>query len=156
MPPTPPVAGTPPPPPRSALARLGSPVNACTHTVYVASQQQFLGTVSVIDTATCNATNTTGCHQRFPVVPTGRGPALVAVDARTGTVYVTNTSSATMTILNGARCNATVTSGCRKAIREQAVGSLPFGLAINPRTCTVYVTNLFQAGSLSLLKTTKH
>jgi DNA-binding beta-propeller fold protein YncE len=61
-----------------------------------------------------------------------------------------------VTILNGARCNATVTSGCRTATREQAVGSSPLDVTINPRTCTVYVTNTFQAGSLSIFKAARH
>jgi len=34
----------------------------------------------------------------------------------------------------------------RTAGREQAVGSNPFGVTINPRTSAVYVTNLFQPG----------
>jgi DNA-binding beta-propeller fold protein YncE len=139
------------------LGPFGLAINDRTHTVYVANNANgnSPGTVSVINTATCNATITTGCHQRFPVVPTGRSPVLVAVDTSTGTVYATDLSSATVTILNGRRCNAVVTSGCRQASREQAAGSQPFGLAINPRTGTVYVSQLFQAGSLSIFPATR-
>ena len=54
--------------------------------------------------------------------------------------------------LNGRRCNASVTSGCGRPSRARAVGSQPFGIAVNPRTRTVYVTQLFQAGSMALLK----
>jgi len=45
----------------------------------------------------------------------------------------------------------TITDGAT-APGKQAVGSQPFGLAINPRTNTVYVTQLFQAGSLSIFR----
>ena len=81
------------------------------------------GTVSVINTATCNATNTAGCHRRFPTVATGNSPLLITADARTGILYITDFSSASVTILNGKRCNATVTSGCAKAAHEQPVDS---------------------------------
>ena len=56
-----------------------------------------------------------------------------------------------MTILNGARCNAEVTHGCGTAT-ERAVGSKPFGVTVDQRSRTVYVTQLFQAGSLSIFK----
>ena len=78
------------------------------------------------------------------------------MDARTGAVYVSDISSASVTVLNGGRCNASVTSGCGRPSRERVVGSQPFGLAVNPRTRTVYVTQLFQAGSMALLKSGQH
>jgi DNA-binding beta-propeller fold protein YncE len=91
-----------------------------------------------------------------PAPCTGISPLLARLDPRTGTLYITDISSAEVTILNAARCNAKATSGCRTASREQPVSSQPFGLAINPRTRTVYITNVFQAGSLSILMTTRH
>jgi hypothetical protein len=42
------------------------------------------------------------------------------------------------------------------ASREQLVNSQPYGLAINPRTRTVYLTNLFQTGSRTILRATRH
>jgi DNA-binding beta-propeller fold protein YncE len=137
---------------------VGVAVNDITHTAYVANiaNGEAPGTVSVINTATCNGIHTSGCHRRFPVMATGRAPWLVAVDPRTGAVYVTDNASATVTILNGTRCDATVTSGCRTPGRQQAVASLPHALAINPRTHTVYVANFFQAGTMSIFNTTQH
>ena len=61
-----------------------------------------------------------------------------------------------VSILNGSRCNALVTSGCSVLPREQAVGSQPYGLAINQLANTVYVTEVFQAGSMSILNATQH
>jgi len=68
---------------------------------------------------------------------------------------MTDFGGAAVTILNGARCNATVTTGCGTA-REQAVGSEPLGLAIDPGSHAVYVTNIFGGGSVSLFQTAAH
>jgi DNA-binding beta-propeller fold protein YncE len=134
---------------------FGVTIDNRTHTVYVANNADgdAPGTVSVINGATCNGTHTAGCGEHFPTMATGRSPLLAAVDTATGQVYVTDFSSAGVTVLNGSRCNASVTSGCGGPLREQPVGSQPFGLAINPRTGTVYVGNTFQAGSMSILST---
>jgi DNA-binding beta-propeller fold protein YncE len=146
----------------AAIATVGSgpygvTVDDRTHTVYVVNNADgdSPGTVSVINGATCNGTDTSGCHQRFPTMATGRSPLLAAVDTRTGIVYVTDFSSAGVSILDGSRCNASGTSGCGASPREQAVGSQPFGLAIDQNTSTVYVTGIFQAGSLSILSTAR-
>ena len=84
----------------------------------------------------------------------GRSPLLAAVDPATGTAYVTDFSSAGVTILDGSRCNAKVTSGCGAPLREQPVGSQPFGLAIDLQDGTVYVIDTFQGGSISTLTAT--
>jgi len=57
-----------------------------------------------------------------------------------------------VTILNGARCNATATAGCGTT-QEQPVGSQPLGLAIDPGNHTVYVTDVFHGGSVSVFRT---
>ncbi len=134
----------------------GVTVDDRTRTVYVVNNANgdAPGTVSVINGATCDGTDTAGCIGPFPTLAAGRSPLLAAVDASTGIIYVTDFSSATVTIIDGARCNAAVTSGCSAPPREQAVGSQPIGLAINPDTGTVYVADTFQAGSLSILATT--
>ena len=128
-------------------------VSAATDTIYAPSSgSSFDGdTVSVINGATCNGTDSAGCHRRFPTMAAGRSPLLAAVDGRTGLVYVTDFSSAGVSILDGARCKASVSSGCGAPPREQPVGSRPFGLAINQNTGTVYVTETFRAGSMSMV-----
>jgi DNA-binding beta-propeller fold protein YncE len=59
---------------------------------------------------------------------------------RTGTVYVPVSSGHVVAVINAATCNATVRS---------------VGVAVNPYTDTVYVTDLFQAGALSIFKTAR-
>jgi DNA-binding beta-propeller fold protein YncE len=46
--------------------------------------------VSVINGATCNATDTAGCHRAQPKFPVGRAPEAVTIDPMTGTVYTSN------------------------------------------------------------------
>jgi len=135
------------------LFSQGSAVNDRTNTLYVANNfnGDAPGTLSIINTATCNGTHTAGCHRHFPAVVIGRAPVLVDMDARTGVIYATDFGSAAVSILNGAQCNATATTGCQT--REQAVGSSPLGLAIGPGARTVYVTDLFHSGSVSVFRT---
>ena len=101
-------------------------VNDRTHTVYVTNNDfgDSPGTVSVINTATCNGTDTNGCGGPFPVAATGISPTFIVADTRTDTLYVTDFNSASVTVLDGSRCNAEITAGCR-AGRNQAVGSGP-------------------------------
>ena len=74
------------------------------------------------------------------------------MNAATGRIYVIDFASAAVTVLDGSRCNASVTSGCGTPLREQAVGSAPSGLAVSPAVNTVYVADGFQAGSVSVFR----
>jgi len=135
---------------------FGAAVNDRTHSLYVANNADgdSPGTVSVINTTSCNGTTIIGCRGSFPTAPTGPAPLVIAADARAGTLYVTDSASASVTILRTKRCNAANTSGCAKSSREQAVGSAPlFGLAVNPVTDTVYVANSYLRGTMSIFST---
>ena len=134
------------------LQPVGIAVDDRTHTVYVTDNTDgnLPGTVSIIDGATCNGTDTAGCGRHFPAVVVGGRPGGIAVDVRTGTVYIADEISAAVSVLDGARCDAAVTTGCGAA-SEQAVGSTPVDVVISPDTDTVYVTDVFQSGTLSLL-----
>ena len=140
------------------LAPQGVAVNDRTRTVYVANNAlgQTPGTVSVIDGATCNGSRTSGCAGRMPTAPVGRSPNNIAVDTRTDTIYVTDENSATVSVLNGAKCRAGVTGGCRSAVTKQAVGPIPIAISINQRTRTVYVTQVFQLGSMSIFRARRY
>ncbi len=64
--------------------------------------------------------------------PVGSDPFGVAIDTSTGNVYVTNTGSDNVTVLNGS-------SGANVA--NIPVGSSPYGIAYDPTTGNVYVAN---------------
>jgi YVTN family beta-propeller protein len=120
-------------------------VNERTHTAYVANfNNDNPSTVSVIDIATCNATNTSGCGQTPATVAVGAGPSALVVDQASNTVYVAfgvNDSLGSVALINGATCNATITSGCAQTPRATPVGEGPEWVAENAATHTVYVVN---------------
>jgi DNA-binding beta-propeller fold protein YncE len=136
------------------LAPIGVAVNDQTDTVYVTNNTlgDTPGTVSVINSATCNGSRVSGCAGRMPTAPVGRSPGVIVVDARADVIYVADEFSAAVSVLNGAKCRAGMTRGCRGAVTTQAVGSIPIGVGVNQQTRSVYVTDLFQAGSMSIFR----
>jgi YVTN family beta-propeller protein len=140
------------------LLPFGVAVNDRTHTVYIANNADgdLPGTVSVINSAACNGSHTSGCTRRFPTVTVGRSPLTVAVDTRTDSIYVTDFSSAAASVINGSKCRAAVTNGCRHAARLQPVGSQPVAVSVNQHTRSVYVTQVFQSGSMSIFRAAQH
>jgi YVTN family beta-propeller protein len=120
----------------------GIAVDQATGTVYVVDSGDK--TVSVINTAACNATHPAGCKPTPPVVHVGTGPAGVAINSRTDTVYVTDSGStgdSTVSVINGATCNATHRAGCSQTPPSVTVGFGATELAVNDATDTVYVAN---------------
>jgi DNA-binding beta-propeller fold protein YncE len=129
-------------------------VNVVTDTIYVANfshnNTSFAGnTVSVLDGATCNAASTTGCHKpphTITVGPAFTTPTSVAIDPATDTIYVSNLQngeeSGTVSVINGATCNATTATGCGHTPPTVTVGFGPSGIAFDPANRTVAVTNV--------------
>ncbi len=117
---------------------IGVAVDNATHTVYVANNAD--NTVSVINAATCNARDTADCGQHPATVKVGAAPIGDAVDQRTDTVYVVNTGSNTVSVIDGRTCNATVRSGCG-TVETIPVGSGPNVDAVDEKTDTIYVAN---------------
>jgi DNA-binding beta-propeller fold protein YncE len=132
----------------------GVTVNDHTHTVYVAinADGDLPGTVQVINGADCDGTRTTGCARIFPVMPAGVSPSAVALDARTGILYVTDFAGADVTELSTVHCNARSTRGCAEPGHQQPVGSGPFVIAVNQAANIIYVINNYQPGSMSIFK----
>jgi YVTN family beta-propeller protein len=120
-----------------------------TRTLYVTNL--FGNSVSMIDAATCNATNTMGCNQTPPTVSAGSGPALLAIDNATDTIYVPNSNDGTVSVINGETCNAADTSGCGHT-STIAAGSGAGAVALSQRTHTAYVAN-FNVGTVSVIDT---
>lgn len=77
---------------------------------------------------------------------------MIVVDARTDMIYVANENSATVSIINGSRCREGMTRVCRRMVRTRAVGSTPIGLSVNQKAGTVYATQVFQVGSMSVFR----
>jgi DNA-binding beta-propeller fold protein YncE len=137
------------------LAPFGLAVNDRTHTVYVSNNEDgdLPGTVSLINTATCNGSHTAGCSGHKPTVLVGRSPGLVAVDRIANRIYVGNFASAAVSVINGRACRAGHPQGCAKPAPEQAVGSTPQGIAVDETNHSVYVANVLGPGYLSVFKT---
>jgi len=129
-------------------------VDTASDTLYVANSAQkdtpLAGnTVSVIDGATCNATKTTGCGNppaTITVGPAFTTPISVAVDQAADTIYVADLQngegSGTVSVINGATCNATTTTGCGHTPPAVTVGFGPAGIAFDPVNRIVAVTNI--------------
>ena len=118
----------------------GLAVDRATSTVYVANSGN--DTVSVINTATCNARRGTGCARPAATIHAGPGPAGIAVDQATGTIYVADAGGNTVSVINAATCNARRHTGCGQTPATVTVGTSPFGIAVDQATDSVYVTSL--------------
>jgi len=102
-----------------------------THTFYVTNEPNA---VSMVNTVTCNATSVSTCSQFPASFPVGTYPRRIAVAPGSHTVYVLNSQGGTLSVINGATCNATDTRGCpgKPAARTPAV---------TPYTCDSTVAN---------------
>ena len=125
-------------------------VDQATDTVYVANTgDNFSGqghTVAVINGAICNGHQHSGCGQRPRKVRVGGGPDGVAVDQATDTVYTVNdgadnNNGDTVSVLNGATCNARRHSGCGQTPATVRVGHGPFWIAVDQAAHTAYTAN---------------
>jgi YVTN family beta-propeller protein len=99
-------------------------------------------TLSMIGTATCNAAVTSGCAETPPTARVGRGPDGVALDFATRTLYVANVTDDTISVLDAATCNATVSTGCGTGpSRSLRTGRSPRWVTVDQVNDTLYVTN---------------
>jgi YVTN family beta-propeller protein len=113
-------------------------LDPASHTVYVPEVDD--GQLAIINGATCNATDHSGCADKPHTVPVSGQPAGVIVDARTATIYVSGRSDGIVSVLNAGTCNGAVRSGCG-VIATTPVGATPRFMAINDRAQTLYVSN---------------
>jgi DNA-binding beta-propeller fold protein YncE len=127
-------------------------VNPLTHTIYVTNGNNNDGgnaggdTVSVIDARRCQAVDVSRCHGPWPTIVVGNRtpddrPSGVAVDVATDTVYVANAGANTVSVFDGAACNAVITTGCGQEPAEVPVGAEPIALTIDPISDTAYIAN---------------
>lgn len=132
-------------------------INSATGTLYVPVGDQS-NEVAVVNTATCNAEQSSGCAQVPATVTVGQGTFGVAVSVKTNTVYAPDTgfgySGDTVDVINGATCDGTHLATCGPVAAIATVGAGPQGIAVDDATNTVYVANNadgVQPGTLSVL-----
>jgi DNA-binding beta-propeller fold protein YncE len=106
----------------------GVAIDTGSDTIYVADTS--LNEISVINGATCNATDRSGC------TPTS---SLLADPARAASSGPDPSGPASVR-LNSATCQPQ-TSGCGQTVKTVHVGTFPDGIAVDQVTHTVYVTN---------------
>jgi hypothetical protein len=126
-------------------------VDPATHTLYVTNGFSADGnpeggnTVSVIDERHCQADDVSRCKGPWPTLTVGSDPNAdpsgVAIDERTDTLYVSNAGDNTVSVFNGATCNAETSAGCGQTPATVPVGMLPVAIFDDPANHTVYIPN---------------
>ena len=97
--------------------------------------------MSVINGATCNGQTGTGCGQTPPTVKVGTAPFGIAVDQASDSVYVPSDTDGTVSVIDGATCNATVTSGCHNTPPTVTTGANPQFVVVDHQLHTVFAVN---------------
>jgi DNA-binding beta-propeller fold protein YncE len=105
----------------------------------------------VINGATCNAVEQSGCNQSPAAITVGVGPLGIAVNPTTNTVYVSEVGKDffsnsldfgdTVSVINGASCNGTDMNGCGQSPTQVTVGPAPWGIAVDPATNSIFVAD---------------
>jgi DNA-binding beta-propeller fold protein YncE len=123
---------------------IGLAFNARTRTLYVGNVEPF---VSVVDVRACNRFRTSGCSAAPASVTTLPGAVWPTVDEATNTIYAPEQGPEegppgdTVAVIDGARCNASVISGCGQDPARATAGTAPALALVDPRTRTLYVEN---------------
>jgi len=121
----------------------GIAVDQATDTVYTANiaNGELPGTVSVINGATCNGSDHAGCGHTPATAPAGFGANQITVDQLTNQVYATNFQDASVTMIDGNRCNGTHANGCDNTQTQATVDDYPGSISVDPAVGTAYVAN---------------
>jgi YVTN family beta-propeller protein len=102
--------------------------------------------VLVSPTAAVAAARTAAAH---PQVSVGGFPTGIASNPLTHTIYVGNGTTGTLSLIDGATCNAGNASGCGQHVTAVTAGKDPIGVAVDSATNTVYVVNF--SGTLAVV-----
>ncbi len=114
-------------------------VDPSSNTIYTANFND--NDVSVTNAAGCSAEVTTECRDVPPVAVVGSEPAGLAVNTATHSLYVANVSSNTISVVDTTGCSASTKHACSSPVATVHVGSKPTGVAIDPETHSLYVTD---------------
>ncbi len=77
----------------------------------------------------------------IPQIQVGEFPTGIAVNSTTGTIYVGDGTTGTLSLIDGQTCNARNTVGCAQRVTAVTAGTDPIGVAVDEGTNTVYVAN---------------
>jgi len=139
-------------------SELSLVVNQKTNTIYATNlvfTNPFMGnSVYMINGATCDATNTSGCGNTPATITAGNNPWGIDVDEATDTIYTANIANGegpgTVSVINGAICNGSNMAGCGQITLTVSAGFGAGSVAIDNATNTIYVTNI-QDTSVSVI-----
>lgn len=122
----------------------GLAVDEATDTVYVTllSNGDYAAAVAVVNGASCNGYVTNGCNQVAPQVPAGHNAIGIALDPLAHDVYTANYKDASVSVIDGAVCNGSVTSGCDQAAGKLPAAHGPASIVADPAVRTLYVAGL--------------
>jgi YVTN family beta-propeller protein len=76
-----------------------------------------------------------------PEVNVGGFPTGITLNRETGTIYVGNGTTGTVSVIDGRTCNARHRRGCGRRRNAVTAGTDPIGIAVDEATNTVYVAN---------------
>lgn len=112
-----------------------------THTLFVPLVDFDTGksSVAVIDTRTCNASAHTDCSP-VATIPVPNFLAVLEINKTTHTVYATTQDASSLQVIDGVHCNALRQTACSGPAGEVLLAGRVFGLAPDPATNSVYVT----------------
>ena len=115
-------------------------INSTTRTAYIESQES--SSISVLNTATCNAQNQSGCPRVAPALATGINPTInMVMNSQTHTLYSQSEDSNSLWVFDTHKCNAMHTSGCTPFAPTTTVGAGPIEAEENSVKRTLYATN---------------
>ncbi len=133
-----------------------------THTLYMASLN---GAIFVADVANCNTVTTSGCSAPTKEISDPYIPVDLSVDTSTGTVYAANNgfcagttedtscpsgTGDTVSVIDGAACDASVSAGCRRKPALITVGEGAAWTELDEATETLYVASII-SGTVSVI-----
>ena len=133
-------------------------VNTKTNTIYATSgdttgSPSFGDSVYMIDGLTCDATHRTGCAKPPAAITLGSkspfgdaNPYGITVDQATDTIYTANLwdgeGPGTVSVINGATCNAQTSNGCDQTPAPAPAGFGAIAITLDPTTNQIYDTNI--------------
>jgi DNA-binding beta-propeller fold protein YncE len=132
----------------------GIAVDQATNTIYTANiaNGEGHGTVSVVDGASCNGRHPSGCRHRTRTVAAGFGANGIAVDPTNNKVYATNIEDTSVSVINGANCNARRRRGCAQTAPRLSVADYPASIATDPTASTAYVQDREGVSVIKLIR----